>query len=373
MRFLIISPIRSEAYQRFYSEQPMLEHLPHEEQIQTIESDLNTAPWLYAKNLRLLGHDALMVAPSNELAQKVWAREHSIDINPDYRWRFRFRKGIVPWLSVVPDKEWYYKVLAAQIKRYKPDVLLNMAMAKIKPEFIQEMNAYVKYTMAQFGGFHPPENLDISCYDLVVSPCAPTVDLLLQKGVKAQLVSFGFERAILPELNNNEKSYDISFVGTIGQHGFEARTSWLEEICTRFPQFRIWGPSIEGLSPDSPIRKVYQGQAWGLKMFQIFRDSKIVFNIHSDYFSFAHNVRLFEITGTGSMLLTDRIPNLSKLFVPGKEVAAFQSLEECNRLIKYYLEHDSERESIAIAGQQRTLQDHSYFQRMQELLEIVQV
>ena len=39
--------------------------------------------------------------------------------------------------------------------------------------------------------------------------------------------------------------------------------------------------------------------------------------------------------------------------------------------MRYYLEHDNEREAIAHAGQERTLRAHTEYQRAQELLEIV--
>lgn len=35
------------------------------------------------------------------------------------------------------------------------------------------------------------------------------------------------------------------------------------------------------------------------------------------------------------------------------------------------LEHDKEREATARAGQQRTLREHTYYHRMQELVDIV--
>jgi len=60
------------------------------------------------------------------------------------------------------------------------------------------------------------------------------------------------------------------------------------------------------------------------------------------------------------------------MFEPGKEVVAYRSAEECAEMVQYYLEYDEEREAIALTGQQRTLRDHMYYQRMQEFADIVQ-
>ena len=49
----------------------------------------------------------------------------------------------------------------------------------------------------------------------------------------------------------------------------------------------------------------------------------------------------------------------------------YNSLDELVEKIKYYLKNDREREKIALAGQKRTLKDHTFFERAKKLLEIV--
>jgi len=39
--------------------------------------------------------------------------------------------------------------------------------------------------------------------------------------------------------------------------------------------------------------------------------------------------------------------------------------------IDYYLEHDKEREKIARAGQRRTLRDHTYKNRVKDIIKII--
>src|SRR5262249_18735062 len=115
-----------------------------------------------------------------------------------------------------------------------------------------------------------------------------------------------------------------------------------------------------------------RGTAWGLAMYQLLQRSKITLNHHINMAeSYANNMRLYEATGVGTCLVTDWKPNLGEMFEPGKEVAAYRSPQECRDLINYYLAHDAEREALARAGQQRTLRDHTYERRMQELVELV--
>jgi spore maturation protein CgeB len=82
-------------------------------------------------------------------------------------------------------------------------------------------------------------------------------------------------------------------------------------------------------------------------------------------------MRLFEATGVGAMLLTDRKDNLHELFEIGKEVVTYSSKEEAAELVRHYLDHPQEAEKIAKAGQARTLREHTYKARMVELTSIL--
>ncbi len=86
----------------------------------------------------------------------------------------------------------------------------------------------------------------------------------------------------------------------------------------------------------------------------------------------AANVRLYEATGMGTLLLTDWKSNLPELFEVGREVVAYHSVEECAEQISYYLEYEKERAAIAAAGQRRTLTEHTIDRRMQELVGILE-
>ena len=100
--------------------------------------------------------------------------------------------------------------------------------------------------------------------------------------------------------------------------------------------------------------------------------SKITINRHIDVAeNYANNMRLYEATGCGALLVTDYKDNLSELFVPDQEVVTYRSVEEAVDKIKYYLSHEDERSKIAKAGKERTLSEHTYYNRMCQLKEII--
>ena len=83
------------------------------------------------------------------------------------------------------------------------------------------------------------------------------------------------------------------------------------------------------------------------------------------------NMRMFEATACGSLLITQEVPYLDELFEIGKEIVVYSTMRELTEKIDYYLEHDKEREKIARAGQRRTLRDHTYKNRVKDIIKII--
>jgi len=272
--------------------------------------------------------------------------------------------------SLDSQRSWFYDILAAQVKHYKPDVLLNQSMSAIRSDFLKEIKPYVRLLVGQHAASRLSDAEDFSCYDLIVSSFPPTVEYFCRKGIPAELHRLGFEPRVLSYLEAKGRIFDVTFIGSFS-HVHSSRVGLLEFLCGWFPNLRIWSPAIEHLPPASPIRSCYEGRAWGRHMYQVLQDSRITLNHHGEIAPYANNMRLYEATGVGTMLLTDWKENLHEMFEPGKEVVAYHTPEECAELTTYYLEHEDERKAIARAGQERTLRDHTYSHRMRELVDIV--
>jgi spore maturation protein CgeB len=99
------------------------------------------------------------------------------------------------------------------------------------------------------------------------------------------------------------------------------------------------------------------------------RRSRITLNYHIDIAEgWANNMRLYEATGSGAMLLTDRQRNLNDIYADGSEVATYSSVQECIAQIRHYLANDSERAMIAEAGQHRAVTRNNYRARTAEIV-----
>jgi spore maturation protein CgeB len=367
MRFLIIDTDYPSFLHWLYTQDPSLKHKAYEKQMQVRAESLFACGVSYSSNLRKLGHEAHQIFFNNEALQTAWAREHGLKINT--RWQFRLRRGLVPWLSRSKDQHWLYDILTAQIQYYKPDVLLNNAM-QLRTAYFRHMKPYLRLLVGSHGS-PLPKDRDFGVYDLVLSVVENFVDYFRLEGVNSELLRLGFEPLILERFNGTQQSIPVSFVGQLTRD-HASRQHWLEYLCQRLP-VQVWMPSTHGLRKDSPVMRCHQGAVWGIEMYEIFHKSLITLNHHIDVAdAYAGNGRLFEATGMGTLLVTDWKKNLHEMFEPGKEVVAYRSAEECAEMVQYYLGHAEEREAIARAGQQRTLRDHTYYQRMQEFADIVQ-
>ena len=134
---------------------------------------------------------------------------------------------------------------------------------------------------------------------------------------------------------------------------------------------KLWGSRPDTLPASSPLHRCYQGEVWGVDMYQVLRRSRITLNSHIDLAgNEAGNVRLFESTGVGTFLLTDFKDNLHTLFEPEREVAVWRSIDDCLAKIERYLRDDSGREAIAGAGQAKDDISAYLPNRAQEILQL---
>ncbi len=370
MRFMIISTDYTEFLDWLYAENPGLNRRRYEEQMSARVESLFPGPHVYSTYLRELGHESHDFYANNRYMQRAWLREMRFKVKADWRWEFRLRRRIVPWFSRIRNEDWLYDNLATQIRYYKPDVLLNHDMYRLRCDLLKKMKPYVRLLMGQHAGSPLPTGMDFGCYDLFISSFQPYVDQFRHMGIPAELNRLGFDPAWLSCMDGDERPFDITFIGSF-HPVHSSRATFLETLCSRFPQAKVWAPGVDHLAPGSSIRKCYQGVAWGREMYKILSHSKIALNHHGDVLPYANNGRLYEATVMGALLITDWKENLPEMFEPGKEVVAYRSPEECAELVQYYLGHDAERKAIAHAGQQRTLQEHSYARRVRELMEIV--
>ncbi len=77
--------------------------------------------------------------------------------------------------------------------------------------------------------------------------------------------------------------------------------------------------------------------------------------------------RNFEIPGCGGLMLTGTAEDLANYYEPNQEIVVFASFEDLLRKVRHYLNQEDQRAVIANAGYMRTLADHTYVHRFNDI------
>lgn len=366
MRFLILNSDYPPFLRWLYAGRPGLQRASYAEQLAARNESLFGAADFSSAALRRLGHEAWDIHVHNEPLQRAWARERGVRVaGPG--WRLRLRGGLLPWPEARPGGGWAEQILTAQVRHYRPDVLLSFDVG-LGAALLDALRPYVGLLVIQRAALAPQESPAWRRYDLALSSFPPTVTWFRERGVPAELHRLGFDPRVLAAVGERARDIPLSFVGSL-ERFHSSRIALLERLCAA-RGLAVWGPGVAHLPPGSPIRAAYRGPAWGRQMFEILARSQITLNHHGDVPPHANNMRLYEATGMGALLLTDAKPDLGALFTPGVELAAYADADECLALLDRYLARPDERRAVAQAGQRRTLREHSYAQRMAELADI---
>lgn len=109
---------------------------------------------------------------------------------------------------------------------------------------------------------------------------------------------------------------------------------------------------------------------------QIHRSSTIALNIHEDYQKRGLgdlNERTFKIPISGGFEIVDNVPSLSKYFKDGKELIIAKDKDDWFEKIDYYINNPDKRLPIIEAGRKRVLADHTYHNRVRQLISIYEI
>ncbi len=368
MRYLILNTDYPAFLDQLYRNSPGLRECSFDDQLAARNLTFFGVGDAYSVRLRELGHWALDVHVNNVHLQGAWAAENGAPL-PDRRRRPapRLRRGLVPWVDWTEDTSWQVDVLRAQIEAYQPDVIYNQDLNWMAPAELRRL-AGSRLLVGQHAA--PPFAFDdYTPYDLVFSSWPPTRERLHHEGVRCEPLRLGFDPRVLEAVGAPPRDLPVTFVGSLGAlHG--RRVEFLEELCVALPELSVWAPDAHRLPRRSPLRARSRGPAFGIDMYRILARSMVTLNHHGVAPPHANNMRLYEATGVGALLLTDAKPDLGELFAPGQEVLTYTTARHCAEVVGGLGEDDRAR--IAGAGQRRTLADHTWSQRVDTVCEVVQ-
>lgn len=391
MRLLKLGIYHPTYLRDFYERQPGLRESPYAVQHRTLIDDCYGSSDFWTHALAKLGYETDEIIANAESLQKRWAGENDVAFD---------------------DRDRLFEIAAAQIKKFRPDILLIADYSTFSVDFIRSVRRECPSIRLVIGWCGAPYN-DPSIFrewDIALSCVPELVADFRAKGLNSHHVNHAFDARVLSRIDKDAaRDCDFAFIGSIvKQNRFHLERERLLVHLIEHTNLQIWSDIErtvnEASSPDRPsvperflkaLRRLKNGKPaeparkpsseidgriarrsrpalFGVDMFRQLHNSRIVFNNHIDISrSSASNMRLFETTGVGACLLTDWRENLSEMFEPDVEVLTYRSVEECVEKVNYILGNEAERRSIATAGQRRTLRDHNFDNRIARVHEII--
>jgi spore maturation protein CgeB len=351
-----------------YRRQPELRRASYDEQLAALFARSFGTSDAYSHYLRALGHDAVELPVNCIEVQAAWAREHGGGSLLSHAAALPTRMG------VAARSRFLHRVATEQIAERDPEVVYVQDLWFFRRDELDAFRAQGRLVVGQIAS--RPPGLDIlRGLDLITTSFPHFVTRFREAGIDAEYFRIAFDERVLDRLRAagvdpspaSERPHAISFVGGLDPTVHGEGVALLERLVARVP-LELWGYGV----PPS-LRPRHRGEAWGLKMYEVLARSRISLNRHIDVAEgHANNMRMFETTGVGALLLTEAAPNLDDLFAPGEEVVAYEDEYDLVEKLEHYLRHEDERLAVAAAGQRRTLTEHTYRRLMVDLAELLE-
>jgi len=331
-----------------------LDELNYQEHREQLLDDYFGAFISYRNYFRMLGHDCELLIDNDFPLQQKWLSEHHINM-----------------MAAPKTKQ---KVVMKQLEAFEPDAFFVGSMFEYYGEFLHQVRKNITPNIFTWIACPFPANLDFQPVKCVLTSVP---DFLSGLSVPVEKLAAAFDADIVKKLGDVKKSIDVSFAGSLSpNHRYRKRT--LEALCAEQIPLSVFGDVAKrrffSWWGKEPLIDIAKPAVWGLDMYRTLAASRVTLNFHIDVArnaNFVGNMRMYEATGCGAMLLTDYQDSIESLFVPDKEIVTFRSLDELKEKATYYLSHKNECLQVAEAGRNACLSRHSYKQRIVDFEKIL--
>jgi spore maturation protein CgeB len=197
-------------------------------------------------------------------------------------------------------------------------------------------------------------------YDAFFTHDSASLPRYRRAGVRAHYLAFGCDPGYLRPLAAGARWHAaIVFVGS--------RDPLRERVLTAVADLGlvVWGPRW----PKGPV--------YGVNFVRALAGGTIGLNVHQqfgsgqpDRYGSGANMRVFELAAVGTPQLVDAKTDIARHFIPDHEIALFTSVPELRARAGELLANEPLRRALGTAARARVLRDHTWAQRLEELLTV---
>jgi spore maturation protein CgeB len=292
----------------------------------------------------------------------------------------RLLRGVL-WVSKA-DPWLLQQDIVRRIGRLQPDVAFFPLGSSVWTSTLRRLKArgirLVQYADLPAATMMERDRGNLPYFDLIMQPADLSAGFRLAGATaRVEYVPVGVDPQVYRpiSLTADERARygsDVCFIGGLGTGFHSQRRKLVEYAVEHGVRLKIWGGYRQHFA-GSPILRCWQGQIWGEEQVKALCAARIGLNAHVDHqpgeLSRGLNLRAFELAACGVFQLLQYVPGVHEFFEVGKEVVCFDGPEDMLNKIHYYLAHDEERAAIAQAARARALSDHTWSQRVRQMIQ----
>jgi spore maturation protein CgeB len=274
--------------------------------------------------------------------------------------------------------------LKSVCKQFQPDIIFTMLGDNLPPAILHWMKNHHSKSVVWLteDPYYTDRSIKVLPYfDYVFSIDCASVDYYKSLGYKhIYHLPLGTDPAVFRPRRNNGKMYDISLIG----YPYPDRIRIMSLLLKETPyKIQIVGNKWRKQSLRTSRSNYSLINRWlpPLKVAELYSNGKIILNTHRPFNEKSNlntariinrsiNNRTFDIAACGSFQLIQFMADLPEHFEEQEEIVSFKSDDELLSQIDYYLSNEEERNSIAAKGRKKVLQQHTFYHRLDKILNI---
>ena len=268
------------------------------------------------------------------------------------------------WLNKL--NEIYFK----EISSYSPDLVLSIKGETLFPTTIKKLGREIGVKTALW---NPDDPRFFSAlvrhiaplYDIVFTYSANAIKTYESIGVnKVERIVFGCDPSFHDNNFVERKNVNrVIFIGTYSPKRYRFIKSLIHAGIPIDVAGKYWPPGIS--------KNLINNGLFGKQYVEFLKKYSIVLNMHQNI-NYGPNMRTFEVTGSGGVLLTDRAEDILSFFSENEEILTYNDIEEAKRIIKGILIGDINTEKLAKNAYNVCHLKYSYEKRANEMLMYLQ-
>lgn len=261
--------------------------------------------------------------------------------------------------------------LISEAEFRKPDVILLLKCECLDPSTIKLLRGR-GFKIAYYSCDDPQlflrskncRNLGLGS-DYAFTWCADTMDAYKEAGVKSGIIYAGFDPRIWnvdePIEDDERERYtaDVIFLGSAYRNSPINRLAMVRAVAKEGIYFKLFGP--KDWENEKDLIPYYGGYLDMAKQegTKAIKCAKMVLNTAWSKGRRTPSIRVFEVTGLGTVCVSYKNPEFDLVIPEGKGIVYWNTLPEMIEKINYLLDNPSKRKEIAKAGREYVLSKYT--------------